>query len=51
MLRDAHFLGILFAFGLLTRFALLNYPRAVVFDEFHFVRAPAPPPSSPVFFP
>ena len=33
---DARLLAILLALGLVTRFALLNYPRAVVFDEYHF---------------
>ena len=33
---DAYLLSACFIVGLITRFAMLNYPRACVFDEFHF---------------
>ena len=33
---DRTIVVIILAFGFLTRFACLNYPREVVWDEFHF---------------
>ena len=36
MSRDAWWLSVLTVLALLTRFAMLNHPRQVVFDEYHF---------------
>ena len=40
---DRLYVVVLLVLGLVTRFACLNYPREVVWDEFHFGE---PPPAS-----